>query len=127
MNPVTAMLVRQVGDRKIARFIERWDALEALVIRVYKGARATPVDERLYKRLRPELRTKLRRYGPELDQYWPKATVGGKLAKHNPFLTLLRAEHPSVFVGNWPAMQMLPAARQALNEWLLDQLPGKPE
>ena len=118
------MLVRQVGNRKIARFVERWDALEALVIRVYKGARATPVDERLYKRLRPELRARLRHYGPELDRYWPEVPVAGKLADHNPFLTLLRAEHPSTFVGNWPAMQMLPAARQAINEWLLDKLQG---
>jgi len=28
------------------------------------------------------------------------------------------------FVGNWPAMQHLPAARQAINEWLLDKLRG---
>lgn len=124
MNPVTATLIRQVDDKKIVRFVEQWDELEALVIRVYKTARATPDDLKLYARLKPALLKQLDRYGAALDAYWPEATVGGKPAARSPFDVLMGHSTAADFVGNWPAMQHLPAARQAINEWLLDKLRG---
>lgn len=122
MNPVTAQLIRQIDDRKIVRFVRHWDELEALVIRVYKGARATPEDEKQYRRLRRTLGRALPRYGDELAVYWPKATVGGEPARDDPFRKLTSYESALHFIDNWPAMQRLPAARQALNEWLLDRI-----
>lgn len=122
MNPVTAQLIQQIDDRKIIRFVHHWDELEALVIRVYKGARSTPEDEKQYRRLRRVLGRALPRYEDELALYWPQATVGGRPARDDPFRKLTSYEVALHFVGNWPAMQRLPAARQALNEWLLDQI-----
>lgn len=125
MNPVTATLIRQVDDRKIVRFVEQWDELEALVIRVYKTARATPEDLKLYSKLKPSLQKQLRRYGDALDAYWPETTIGGKPPGRNPFSLLTSYGTAVDFVGNWPAMQHLPAARQAINEWLLDLIEGE--
>lgn len=37
MNPFTQSLLKQISDSKLASFVTYWDALEALVVRVYKS------------------------------------------------------------------------------------------
>jgi hypothetical protein len=40
------------------------------------------------------------------------------MTEQDPFLRLLAAEQASDFVGDWEAMQYLPAAREALNLYI---------
>jgi hypothetical protein len=124
-NPVTVQLVRRIKDRRIRRFVERWDALEALVIRIYKSEETAPDDQKAYRRLRRALRRGLRRYDEALGGYWPGMTVGGEPTRKDPFMALLAPKRAKAFVGNWRAMQQLPAARQAINEWLLDRVESR--
>lgn len=124
MNPVTATLVRRVGDRAVIRFVEQWDALEALVIRTYRTGRAGLAAQWSYRRLRRALRRSYPRYAEALGGYWRGAMAGGEPLTEDPFRALLGAEGAPAFVDNWRAMELLPAARQAINEWLLDLVGG---
>lgn len=124
-NPVTAQLARRIKDRRIRRFVERWDALEALIIRIYKSEETAPDDQNAYRCLCRKLRRDLRRYDEALGGYWPGMTVGGEPTREDPFAALLAPKRARAFVGDWRAMQQLPAARQALNEWLLDRVESR--
>jgi hypothetical protein len=51
--------------------------------------------------------------------YWREARVGGQPAAEDPVLKLLSAKAAADFVGDWGAMQHLPAVREAINRMLL--------
>ena len=121
-NPVTQKLVRQLNDGLIAQFVAHWDNLEELVIRVYRAQQATPDDGAAFSVLQRALLDHYPHWQDALHPYWRQARVGGEPAQEDPFAALLRVGQPQDFVGNWQAMQTLPAARQALNEWLMDML-----
>jgi hypothetical protein len=124
MNPVTQALLAQVSRRRIARFVRRWDAIEALVIRVYRAGTATGGDEASYSQNRSWLLKRYPRWRTALTPHWQRTTIGGEPVAGDPFEMLLAATHAHEFVGNWAVMQTLPAAREALNEWLADMLEG---
>jgi len=122
MNPVTQSLLKQVQDEPLAAFIQGWDALEALVIRVYKGKSAGEADREEHDTLRAALLQSYSRWQPVLDPHWRQARLAGELAREDPFRFLLQVEEAAGFVGNWTAMQSLPAAREALNSYLLERI-----
>ncbi|MEW5986230.1 MAG: hypothetical protein AB1791_06320 [Chloroflexota bacterium] len=124
MNPFTRFLAGRMADHPLLDFIIHWDALEALVIRVYKGQGATAADETEYHVLHTWLREHYPTWREHLQVYWPKALIGGRPADSDPFLALLAAGQASDFVGNWAAMQTLPAARETLNQLLMEM--GRP-
>ncbi len=127
MNPFTQSLLKQVGDRKLAEFVSRWDALEALVVRVYKGNAAMAQDEREYAGLRAQLVRDYPCWRATLGRYWPQTRVAGEPTKDDPFTRLLSHTRASGFLDNWPAMQILPATRESINMLLLDNtLPTAP-
>jgi hypothetical protein len=120
MNPFTRFLSRRLGQGDdLLAFIERWDALERLVIRVYKGRAASAADETEYGELRDWLRSRYAALAPSLLPYWQDALVGGQQPASDPFASLLLAESAQALVGDWQAMQRLPAAREALNRLIL--------
>lgn len=121
MNPFTRFLSRGLRDEALAAFIERWDALEGLVIRVYRGQAAEAEDEAEYRALRGWLERQYPRWQAALRPYWRQAQVAGKAAERDPFSRLLEARTAADFVGDWEAMQHLPAAREALNQLVLNQ------
>jgi hypothetical protein len=120
MNPFTQSLLKQVSDRRLAEFVTRWDALEALVVRVYKGNAATAQDEREYAGLRVQLVRDYPRWQQALGRFWPLIRAAGEPTKEDPFVRLLVYVRASDFVDNWPAMQTLPAARESINMLLID-------
>jgi hypothetical protein len=120
MNPFTKALLTQINNPSLVEFIENWDLLEALVIRVFKNKSITRADEAEHQRLRDWLRKNYLLWQPALLSYWPKALVAGELAQEDPFAFLLAVQEASDFVNNWAAMQTLPAAREALNRYLVD-------
>jgi hypothetical protein len=120
-NPFTRAILRQIGDPELGDFVAHWDALEALVIRVYRAKAASQADQAEYRQLRAWLWRYYPRWQATLEPYWRQARVAGQPAGHDPFLFLLPEDAPAWFVGNWAAMQHLPAAREALNLFLIDR------
>lgn len=120
MNPFTRFLRQWASDKDLNTFVEHCDALEALVIRVYRQGSAAPADEAEYQALRRWLRANYASWKRPLRPYLPQTEDSdGDVA--DPFLALLRAEHASAFVDNWGMMQQLPAAREALNRLVLQR------
>ena len=122
MNPFTQSLLKQVKDRQLVEFVTRWDAVEALVVRVYKGAAASPEDEAQYQRSRAWLLGRYPTWRTALGRYWPLTKAAGEPTRVDPFASLLAVTRASDFVENWSAMQTLPAARESINILLVDLL-----
>lgn len=118
MNPFSLFLTRKAGIPPIAEFIQHWDVLEAVVIQVYKGKQVTTEAALDYANARAWLVENYPHWQTQLLPYWRGLPIGGKPASADPFLALLAHPAATDFLGNWLAMQTLPAARQALNQWL---------
>jgi len=121
VNPVTRVLLNRLRHRHLGQFVGYWDALEALVIRIYKQAAASQADQSEYLRLQSWLLKNYPRWQQALAPHWQKVRVNRRLVEADPFIILLAPERVSAFVENWAAMQTLPAAREALNNFLLEQ------
>lgn len=119
MNPFTRFLMQWVPQASLAEFVTQWDVLEALVIRVYKGKRATAVDEQQYQQAKAWFEANYAQFAPTLQPYWADTKVGGTTEHDDPFRVLFAPDTAVVFVNNWPAMQHLPAAREALNKLIV--------
>jgi hypothetical protein len=122
MNPYTQTLVKQLKDPRLVDFVVHWDLLEELVIRVYKAKRADTEDEGEYQRLRSWLLGAYPDWQASLGPYWPLALVAGQPPAEDPFAFLLAVPAASGFVKNRSTLTRLPAARQALNQFLHDRL-----
>ncbi len=122
MNPVTQALAKRLKDEHLRAFIAHWDALEVLVIRVFRAKRAAPEDEAEYRRLRGWLQANYPRWEEALRPHWQQAMMAGAVAREDPFARVMAASRARDFVGNWSAMQALPAAREAINRLLLELL-----
>ena len=120
MNPFTQSLLTRLGAHQITEFIAQWDVLEGLVIRVFRAKGASPADEADYAQTHAWLRAHYGDWRAALAQYWPQAKVAGASATEDPFEKLLAPGPAAAFVGNWPALQALPAARESLNRLILD-------
>jgi hypothetical protein len=122
MNPYTGSLFHRIQDPRLAEFVMHWDPLEALVIRVFKGKSASPEDETEHCQLREWLLNDYPNWKSTLEPYWQVALVGGHAPQKDPFEFLLSVPQASGYIKNWAAMQNLPAARQALNQFILDRI-----
>lgn len=116
-NPLTKSLKKPGDD--VNAFIEKWDEVEGLVIRVYRTARADPQDESDWQALRGWLREAYPRWQGALDPHWRASKAAGRMADEDPFEMALAHDHASAFVGHRRMMQFLPAAREAINRLLL--------
>lgn len=121
MNIVTRALLEKSRDPKIKRFVEAWDAVEALVLRVYRAGAAGEDDEREFQALKTKLEQEYPNWQAALDPYWRKATINGVPAGEDPFLKTLSTRRAADFAGDWAAVQQLPPAREAVNQYLLDR------
>jgi hypothetical protein len=122
MNRFTQFLRQWLDDdREFGSLIEHLDALEALVIRVYKGQSATAADEAEYVKLRHWLQGNYPAWQDEVRPHWQEALVAGHPAAEDPIERLLQAGAAADFVGDWEAMQQLPAMREALNRLVLSR------
>lgn len=121
-NPVTDILLAQIDDGPLRRWVERWDELEKLAIEIYRRQRVGWWDKRRYRRLRSRLKFEYRGWRDQLTPYWQRQTAGGKPRLADPFISLLTIERAEDLVDNWQALQLLPAAREALNDYLVSRL-----
>lgn len=122
MNPYTRSLLERIDDADLRSWVESWDELESLVIEVYRLEAAGPDDERKYRRLRGELQRDYERWKSALEGHWQGLEAGGEPLDRDPFWVLLKPEEVGAFVENWKAMQTLPAAREALNNYLIERI-----
>jgi hypothetical protein len=128
VNPFTRFLLRRLGrladqppEDGLQAFVERWDALEALVIRVFKAKSAGQADLAEHAQLRGWLVEHYPHWQAALAVYWPGKRAGGQPLESDPFAWLLAIERAEGFIMNWRAMQTLPAAREALNEYVMGE------
>lgn len=123
-NPFSRALLRRLptdaSSAERAAFVARWDALEALVIAVYRECEATDDDEAAYTALRGWFAAAYPRVASALAPQWSGTRAGGRAVAEDPFTALFDRPSAAAFVGDWDAMQRLPAAREAVNRWLLD-------
>lgn len=121
MNPFTRFLSQWSKDQPLHEFIRHWDTLEALAIRVYKNGRASAEDEVKHQEARAALQKMYPVLSDKLRPYWQQARVAGHPEHDDPFDFLLSPSQAADFVGNWAALQHLPAAREALNQLLVKE------
>ncbi len=120
MNLFSRLFVRLVRYRDLRKFVQQWDELEELLIHIYKAGAASPAETCNHAKLRSQLQTTYAQWQLQLHEYWTDTQAAGKTVKDDPFLKLLAIEQADDFVDNWRGMQTLPAAREALNNLLLD-------
>lgn len=118
MNPFTRFLRQWTTDANLHTFVEHCDALEALVIRVYKQGQAAPADEAEYQALRRWLKANYASWKGPLRSYLPDRADSDE-GTLDPIEELLLVERAAGFVDNWSLMQRLPPAREALNRLVL--------
>ena len=121
MNPFSRFLSQWSKDRPFQDFVEHWDALEAIVVRVYREKMSPAEAEPEFQRLWPWLRQRYPHWEEALRPFWQQAKAGGKPTRTDPFRLLLAFQHPAEILGDWNAMQHLAAAREALNQFVISR------
>lgn len=121
MNPFTRFLQQWTQDKELNTLVEHCDALEALVIRVYKKGKASGADEAEYQALRRWLQANYTAWEPQLRPFLETTNERAAGKPDDPIRAIIRVEHAADFVGNWSAMQQLPSAREALNRLIMER------
>lgn len=120
-NPFSQFLRQFAPDRDFDAFVAQWDILESLVVRVYRNKMPAAGAQSDYDRVWPWLRSEYGRWEPALRPYWQATKAAGEATHMDPFQLLLDLPGPEAILGNWPAMQHLPAARESINRFLRDR------
>ncbi len=121
MNPFTKYLSQWSFDRDFAGFVEHWDRLEHLVVAVYRQKLDANLAKAEFDEVWPRCRELyLGRWEKLLQSYWLQTRAAGEPTRVDPFRLLLDIQSPIEIPENWRAMQYLPAAREAINRYLLD-------
>lgn len=119
MNLFSNYLNQWSGDAQFEGFLRQWDALESIVVRVYRQKmtvdEATPDFDAVW----PALRSEYPRWQATLELYWRQTRAAGAPTVTDPFLRLLDIQHAADIPGDWGAMQHLPAARETINRYLV--------
>ncbi len=121
MNPFTQFLAQWSGDDdkgRLQSFLAYWDALERLVVQVYRQKLTPEAAQAEYARVWPWLRQQYGNWAETLRPYWQQTRAAGVPTATDPFQLLLDIPSPQAILGDWRAMQHLPAAREALNQYL---------
>lgn len=124
MNPFTRSLLEGVQDREVIEFVEHWDRLEILVIAVFRAKNVSLQVQNEHRQVRSWLVNRYPLWQPRLAPYWLRTRTGREPTTQDPFAALLDVKQAEDFVKNWGAMQLLPAAREALNQFLLETYGG---
>ena len=106
---------RGVDEKEIEAFIANWEILEELVEEVYYKGEVEPTDRHLFGSLKMAIKRYYSQLSDELRPFWMQVKIAGQLLRNDPFAELLDTPGLSAFLTNWDRMQMVPAAREALN------------
>jgi hypothetical protein len=119
MNPFSNHLRQWSNDSQFEAFVDQWDRLERIVIGVYRGQMTPEEAAGEYGRLWPWLREAYGRWEEALRPHWLATRAAGEPTRADPFRLLLDIPRPEAIPGDWRAMQHLPAAREAINRYLV--------
>lgn len=125
MNPYTNSLLAQLSDDELKTWVRSWDSLEALIIEIYRQGELSRGQRQRFSAISSDLHGGYNQFKENLAHHWRGLQAGGEPLNEDPFMRLLSAKGPEEFVDNWPAMQLLPAAREALNLFLHERLESK--
>jgi hypothetical protein len=114
-----------VRNPDLKRFVTLWDSFEALAIEVYRGGACDPDGSTAYRRLVAELRSAYPVWEEELRPHWQSSRIKGEVGVRDPFPRLLELEESSLWISNPEAFRLLPAAREAINRYLLGLQPAQ--
>ena len=120
MNPFTKFLGQWSADDDFGAFVAHWDRLEGVVVGVYRGKMDEATAEQEYAAVWPWLRARYPAWQPALRPYWQATRAAGEPTQTDPFSLLLDRPAVAAIRGDWQAMQHLPAAREAINLYLVD-------
>ena len=121
MNPFSRFLSQWSHNRQLNEFASYWDRLEAVMVQVYRRKVSVAAAEAEFATVWPWLRQHYPQWQAALRPYWRQTMAGGEPTREDPFALLLQFQQPADILGDWRAMQHLPAAREALNQFLLSQ------
>lgn len=121
MNPFTRFLNQWSKNSSLTEFINYWDRLEKLVVLVYRKKMSLAAAETEFSYVWTWLRKNYEGWSAHLRPYWQQTKAAGEQTKTDPFQLLLDIEVPADILGDWRAMQHLPAAREALNLFVQEQ------
>lgn len=107
------------GPKSLQRFVSDWGELESLCIATFKAERFSAQDAQSWSVLRKRITRAYGKFEHDLRPYWAAVKVEGQIVQEDPFRRILSVEALSDVVGNWSLMQQLPAAREALNHFIL--------
>lgn len=122
MNPFTDSLLESIEDDRLIAWVSQWDYLEAFIIEVYRAGQVDRRGQGVFNRLKEELLAGYQDWRQGLEPHWRGRQAGGRPIEDDPFQELLSIESAADLVDNWQVMQLLPAAREALNSYLLAQI-----
>jgi len=121
LNPFSRFLGQWSQNRPFTGFVARWDELESITVRVYRQ-KMTPAEARpAFEQVWPWLRQHYPQWEAGLRPYWQQTKAAGQPTQTDPFALLLAFDQPEAILDNWTAMQHLPAAREAINHYLLHE------
>lgn len=119
-NPFSRYLSQWSADKTFAEFVEHWDRLERVVVGVYRQKIELDAAALEYGDVWPWLRRQYGQWADVLRPYWRSTRAAGQPTQTDPFRLLLDIDGPDDIPGDWNAMQHLPAAREAINRYLLE-------
>jgi hypothetical protein len=121
-NPVTQAILKNIADPPLVEFVSQWDALEELVISVFRSKSASSADRQEFLEQRAWLRAHYPAWQEFVAPFWRQSRIKDQEGIEDPFLFVLQVEEAAGLVGNWQVMRHLPAAREALNQFLLSRI-----
>ncbi len=121
-NPFTNSLSRRLDDDAFKEFIAYWDRLELLTIHLFKTGVDDAGDGDEFDKVFTWLKNNYGHFRQRLRPFWQQTSVGGQLIEDDPFRTILNVNNVADIPGNRSMIRLLPAAREALNRHLLDEL-----
>lgn len=119
MNPFTKYLTQWSRNRQLKEFVAYWDELEFVMVQVQRQKMDLAAAEPQFAKVWPWLRRHYGEWEAVLRPFWQATKAAGEPTQTDPFQLLLDLEKAEDILGNWHAMQHLPAAREALNQYLL--------
>lgn len=121
MNPFSRFLSQWSRNPSFDEFVVRWDVLERTVVGVYRQKMTVAEGELEFNEVWPWLREQYGQWEAHLRPFWQQTKAGGQPTQTDPFLLLLAIKKTADIPGDWRIMQHLPAAREALNQYILAQ------
>ena len=125
MNPFTKFLSQWSRNKSFATFVARWDTAEQLMVQVYRKKRTAVQMEAQFAETWGWLREHYPQWSERLRPFWQQTKAAGEATKVDPFQLILDMQHPQAILGDWHAMQHLPAAREAINQFILNETNDK--